>query len=426
MSRKFLTPIDLSNLELQNFRVQNLSSDPSISSQKGRMYFDSTNNVLKVSLDGSTFATLSTGGGSFTLGSTSISLGSTTTTVGGLTLNASSVWNGSTIGVGYGGTGSTTGSITGTGALTFTAASGNNNVNLVPTGTGSVDVASKKITNLADPTLDTDAATKKYVDDSVQGLNIHDAVVVASTANISGTYTAGSTGADGGTGVGAKFVFTAATIDGYTLVANDRVLLKDQATQTQNGIYVVTTVSSNITLTRASDADNSIAKEVTAGDFVYVSGPASGGTNKGKSFVQTTTGTATGGGVKIGTDIIVYAQFGAAGTVPYATTTTAGIASFNSTSFSVDTAGVVTLATGAAKANGAATKSANTITGNGSTTAFSINHTLGQWVHAQLFDSSGYLVEVDVQNTATGSGTTIFTFTTAPTNGTVYNYVIIG
>jgi hypothetical protein len=179
-------------------------------------------------------------------------------------------------------------------------------------------------------------------------------------------------------------------------------------------------------LIRALDANNSIAKEVTAGDFVYVSGPATGGTNKGKSFVQTTTGTATGGGVKIGTDNIVYSQFGAAGTVPYATTTTAGIASFNSTSFSVDSVGAVSLATGAAKANGAATKSANTITGNGSTTAFSINHALGQWVNAQLFDSSGYLVEVDVQNTATGSGTTIFTFATAPTNGTVYNYVIIG
>jgi hypothetical protein len=426
MSRKFLTPIDLSNLELQNFRVQNLSSDPSISSQKGRMYFDSTNNVLKVSLDGSTFATLSTGGGSFTLGSTSISLGGTTTTVGGLTLNASSVWNGSTIGVGYGGTGSTTGSITGTGALTFTAASGNNNVNLVPTGTGSVDVASKKITNLATPTLDTDAATKKYVDDSVQGLNIHDAVVVASTTNISGTYTAGSTGADGGTGVGATFVFTAAQIDGYTLVADDRVLLKDQTTQTQNGIYVVTTVSSNITLTRAVDANNSIAKEITAGDFVYVSGPATGGTNKGKSFVQTTTGTATGGGVKIGTDNIVYNQFGAAGTVPYATTTTAGIASFNSTSFSVDSVGAVSLATGAAKANGAATK----VTGAGAASVGStivVNHGLGTWVTAQLFETSGGAqVEVDVTNTSTSGGTTTFSFASSVADRSAYTYVIIG
>jgi len=85
MARKFLTPIDLSGLELQNARIQNLTSDPTAS--KGRIYFDSTNNLLKVSLDGSTFSTLSTGGGSFTLGSTSISLGSTTTTVAGLTLS---------------------------------------------------------------------------------------------------------------------------------------------------------------------------------------------------------------------------------------------------------------------------------------------------------------------------------------------------
>ena len=418
MSRKFLTPIDLSNLELQNFRVQNLSSDPSISSQKGRMYFDSTNNVLKVSLDGSTFATLSTGGGSFTLGSTSITLGSTTTTVSGLTLGSSSVWNGSAVGVAYGGTGTSTGSITGTGALTFTAAAGNNNVNLVPTGTGSVDVASKKITNLAAPTLDTDAATKKYVDDSIQGLNVHDAVAVATTANISGTYTAGSTGADGGTGVGATFVFTVATIDGYTLVVDDRVLLKDQTTQTQNGIYYVKTISGgNVTLERAADANNSIAKEVTAGDFVYVAGPASGGTNKGKSFVQQTLGTATGGGIKIGTDNIVYAQFGAAGTVPYATTTTAGIASFSSTYFNVDGVGAVTLASTYSKK---VTGTTPAVTG----TTHSITHTLGRFVHCQIFDTtSGLQVEADV--TCVDSTTLKIDFAVSTTAG-AYTYVIIG
>jgi len=70
------------------------------------------------------------------------------------------------VSVANGGTGSTNGSITGTGALTFTAGGTNTNVNLIPNGTGKVDVGSKRITNLATPTTSTDAATKGYVDTS--------------------------------------------------------------------------------------------------------------------------------------------------------------------------------------------------------------------------------------------------------------------
>ncbi len=78
-------------------------------------------------------------------------------------LNGSNVASG-TVPVAYGGTGTATGSITGTGALTFTAGGANSNVNLAPTGTGTVDAASKRITNLATPTASTDASTKGYVD----------------------------------------------------------------------------------------------------------------------------------------------------------------------------------------------------------------------------------------------------------------------
>jgi trimeric autotransporter adhesin len=52
-----------------------------------------------------------------------------------------------TIGVAYGGTGTSDGSITGTGALTFTAGGSNTNVNLVPNGTGIVDVGGKRVGN---------------------------------------------------------------------------------------------------------------------------------------------------------------------------------------------------------------------------------------------------------------------------------------
>ncbi len=72
-----------------------------------------------------------------------------------------------TVAVANGGTGTASGSITGTGALTFTAGGTNTNINLAPNGTGTVDVASKRITSLATPTNATDAATKAYVDTTV-------------------------------------------------------------------------------------------------------------------------------------------------------------------------------------------------------------------------------------------------------------------
>lgn len=63
-----------------------------------------------------------------------------------------------------GGTGTTTGSITGSAALTFTAGGTNSNVNLVPQGTGTVDVATRRISSVGTPTAADDAATKAYVD----------------------------------------------------------------------------------------------------------------------------------------------------------------------------------------------------------------------------------------------------------------------
>jgi hypothetical protein len=96
MSRKFLTPIDLSTNELQNAVIQNLATAPT--AIKGRLYFDSIANTLRVSLDGSTWSTINTGQGSFTLGSTLINLGSTTTTIAGLTSVTSTTFVGALTG----------------------------------------------------------------------------------------------------------------------------------------------------------------------------------------------------------------------------------------------------------------------------------------------------------------------------------------
>jgi len=144
---------------------------------------------------------------------------------------------------------------------TISATDANGSISLLPAGTGSVDVGSFKITSLADPTLDTDAANKRYVDAARSGLDVKQSVRVATTANItlSGTQ----------------------TVDGVTLVVGDRILVKDQSTASQNGIYVVASGA----WTRSSDADNSPTGEVTGGMFTFVE---AGTINAGYGYVLTT------------------------------------------------------------------------------------------------------------------------------------------
>ena len=186
--------------------------------------------------------------------------------------------------------------------------------------TAAVAFNSQRITGLAEPTAAQDAATKNYVDTTAQGLNIHASADVATTVSLTTnwTYNAGSAGADGGTGVGATLVYSAAgtlVIDTVTLTQGMRVLVKNQATQLQNGVYTVGVVGgSTLTLTRAADYDNgTISSEVVAGDFIYVSGGAQAGTG----WVESATGTSTSPvkGIKVGTDAIVFTQFSGAGTV---------------------------------------------------------------------------------------------------------------
>jgi hypothetical protein len=198
-------------------------------------------------------------------------------------------------------------SITATsGNMTVNAASGDNSVNLVPTGTGSVDVANKRITSVAEPTQSSDAATKNYVDAVKTGLDVKDSVIVTTTGNLTGTYSNGTSG------VGATLTNSgtqaALTIDSRVLTVGDRVLVKDQTTGLQNGFYKVTTVgsvSSNWVLTRTVDADE--ASEITPGAFTFVEEGTVGGNN---GYVCTNVGAIT-----VGTTAITFVQFSGAGSV---------------------------------------------------------------------------------------------------------------
>jgi len=144
-------------------------------------------------------------------------------------------------------------------------------------------------------------ATRAYADALIQGLDVKDSVRVATTGNIAATYdnsagtlTKASNGAIG-------------SIDGVTLVANDRVLVKKQTTETQNGIYSVTTVGTGSTpfvLTRTTDADANA--DVTAGLYVWVEE----GTQTQSGWLITNDDPIT-----LGTTEIEFAQFSGAGQI---------------------------------------------------------------------------------------------------------------
>ena len=162
-----------------------------------------------------------------------------------------------------------------------------------------------KLTNIDTPTVGTDAATKAYVDSVAQGLDVKLSVRAASTANLAGTYNATA-----GASARGQFTGMTNTIDGVTLAANDRVLLKDQSTGAQNGIYVVTTLGtgSNGVWDRATDFDAD--SEVNSGAFTFVE---EGTTNDNTGWVLTTNNPITIGGGS-GTSL-TFSQFSGAGSI---------------------------------------------------------------------------------------------------------------
>lgn len=255
-----------------------------------------------------------------------------------LTAGASAPTYIQTLPIANGGTNATTASAARTNLSA--AQSGNNtDITSIALTTGTVSTA---------PSANTDIVNKLYADSIANGVNFHAAAQYATTANLSTvTYNNGSSGV--GATITNAGTQAALTIDGYTFTSTDatnatRVLVKNQTTASQNGIYTVTNQgsgSTNWVLTRATDYDTSGTgtNEVDQGDFILVIG---GTANANTSWVQQTPLPIT-----IGTTNIVFIQFGAA---------SGGVSSFTagSTGFTPNTAttGAITLAGTLNVANG--------------------------------------------------------------------------
>ena len=273
MAQKFLTNIDLNENALVKASFEVLTTDPSTALFDGRMYFNSVDGVIKI-YD-----------------------------------STASAWRrvvagiGETAGVVAAGTHAT--------ALTITDSGGQISItpNLATSASAGLFSATD-FTKLADATADatasklvmrdasgqakiatpTDAAhiaTKGYVDAARQGLDVKQSVRVASTAPVAI----------------ASALEAGDVIDGVTLVAGDRVLLKDQTSASENGIYVAVSSGTGV---RSSDANGTAdTGELKPGTFAFVE---EGTVNSDKGFVVSTNGAIT-----VGSSAIAWTQFSGAG-----------------------------------------------------------------------------------------------------------------
>ena len=251
--------------------VVTISGELATSSNKGVASFDSTD------------FTVSSGAvtvNAITLGSTALNPGATTTTLAGLQqLDVDNVR---------------------VDTNTISTTDTNGDLVLSPNGTGTVTVPSgyKNRTGFGANSL----VSKEYVDAIKQALDVKASVRLATTANLSANYNnSGGTLTNSGSNA-------ALSLDGVTVVAGNRILVKDQSSGAENGIYVVTTVGDGSTawvLTRADDANASA--EMTGGVFTFVEEGTVGADN---GYVFTHNGAPT-----LGSTALTVSQFSGAGQI---------------------------------------------------------------------------------------------------------------
>lgn len=445
MAREFLTSINLNQNELLNAAIQNLASAPS-NPVPGQCYYNTTDFNVYFYLNGIwetwvNAAEKGAAGGVATLNGSSLVVQDPANATATPTADKIVKANGSgkiangwlNTGTGNGidadqldgqhgsyylARGNHTGTQTASTISDFDTQVRTSRLDQMTAPTASVSLNSQKIINLATPVLGTDAANKDYVDFAVQGLDPKASVKAATTANI--------------------VMNGALNVDGISLIAGDRVLVKNQTNQTENGIYVVAAGA----WSRASDADT-WSELISAFTFVE-----EGTTNAGSGWIC---GAVQGG--TLGSSNVVWTQFSQSGTVTGAnvgggavnifkqknganlefrtindTTTIDAIQTGDILTFAVIPAGIdknqlggsaLTVAnggTGAIDAAGAKTNlgfktSYSQSFGNNAAQVFVITHNLGTEdviVQVRLASGTKAVVEPDIEITSTNSITLRF------------------
>lgn len=339
MSRSFLTPINLNKLEIQNVRLQQLGTPPG-SPVTGQLYYDTgTNRVFW--------------------------------------------WNG-TAWIDPQARANHSGTQLASTISDFDTQVRTSRLDQMAVPTAAVSLNSQKITNLADPTVASDAANKNYVDLARQGIVAKDAVIAATTANItlSGTQ----------------------TIDGIAVVVGNRVLVKNQTTTSQNGIYVCAAGA----WARSGDADT--AAELNDGATTWVQ---SGTTNANRSYVQTEVITT------LGTDPVLWVQL--SGSTSYLAGN--GLTLTGSTFHVVPGSGIT--------ADGTSTRINPVVVARGftavlstSATSYVVAHNLAwQWVVCQVVQNVSPFAMVDADIELTDTNNVTIRFAVAPTAN---DYRVVG
>jgi len=228
-----------------------------------------------------------------------------------------------------------------------------------------IDLNNQRAINAADPTAGTDLATKQYVDSLITGLKWKDSVRAATTAN----------------GALATAYANGQVVDGVTLATNDRILLKNQTTGSENGIYVVNASGAP---TRATDFDgNSEVSQAT----VMV--------REGTTLADTAWVMTNNGAITIGTTALTFVQFGGGAT--YSQGNGIQISGGVITAVAASGGGLSVVAGGIQIDTSVVVRKISADVGNGSSTTIAVAHGMGTAdVIAQLrVKGTGELVDTD-------------------------------